>query len=450
MPLGLDLPTTVLGLLAAVVVATIAGGLVGRRIRGLLDRRVRTPRVAITATPRSTASERGAGPVLASPSASTPAEREPDGAAAQGDLATIPVPTHFANLAGLATGPGEPDARRRLVGMPPPLSTRVPSAVSPAMADRGGIPIGSGAIGAPRDPEPTDDRSIDRRTRSAPFALSAAPSAIAGPPDGVTPRSSPAASPELAALPWAAPARRRSHRRLRLLVASLAGVLALVAIVVSGALRGGPAGAVLQATGGPDDGEAVVPAGASSSGGGSLVPTLGPVVPSFLPGTAESTPTGTSGTGSTGGGQTGRAGDPGATQAPTAGPTQTPAPTSYRPPRPTPDPTPQPTPSPTPRPTPTPDPTPKPTPSPTPKPTTQPAVKPPVVDFRVSVSGLEITTANRTKGATSWVWSFGDGHTSTQRNPTHVYSTAGTYTVTLTATGDGGTAAHSEQVTVGG
>jgi gliding motility-associated-like protein len=34
---------------------------------------------------------------------------------------------------------------------------------------------------------------------------------------------------------------------------------------------------------------------------------------------------------------------------------------------------------------------------------------------------------------TSWIWDFGDGSTSTQQNPTHTYTTPGTYTVTLLA-----------------
>jgi len=37
---------------------------------------------------------------------------------------------------------------------------------------------------------------------------------------------------------------------------------------------------------------------------------------------------------------------------------------------------------------------------------------------------------------TSWLWSFGDGVTSTQQNPMHVYSHMGAYTVRLT-TGTG-------------
>jgi len=38
----------------------------------------------------------------------------------------------------------------------------------------------------------------------------------------------------------------------------------------------------------------------------------------------------------------------------------------------------------------------------------------------------------------SWAWNFGDGSTSTSENPIHTYGAAGTYTVTLTVTTDGG------------
>ncbi|MDO9325986.1 MAG: PKD domain-containing protein, partial [Methanoregula sp.] len=37
-----------------------------------------------------------------------------------------------------------------------------------------------------------------------------------------------------------------------------------------------------------------------------------------------------------------------------------------------------------------------------------------------------------------WSWSFGDGGTSTVQNPSHTYSVAGTYTVTLTASNTAG------------
>jgi len=42
-------------------------------------------------------------------------------------------------------------------------------------------------------------------------------------------------------------------------------------------------------------------------------------------------------------------------------------------------------------------------------------------------------------GIYSWDWTFGDGGTSTERNPTHPYSTAGTFDVTLTVDGADGT-----------
>ena len=50
---------------------------------------------------------------------------------------------------------------------------------------------------------------------------------------------------------------------------------------------------------------------------------------------------------------------------------------------------------------------------------------------------------------TAWSWTFGDGGTSTARNPSRTYAAAGTYTVTLRATDNaGGTGQRSSPVTV--
>lgn len=48
-----------------------------------------------------------------------------------------------------------------------------------------------------------------------------------------------------------------------------------------------------------------------------------------------------------------------------------------------------------------------------------------------------------TNSPTSWIWSFGDGNTSTRQNPSHTYVSAGTYTVTLTATNAGGSSTET-------
>jgi len=53
----------------------------------------------------------------------------------------------------------------------------------------------------------------------------------------------------------------------------------------------------------------------------------------------------------------------------------------------------------------------------------------------LSVSFTNLSTGDWTTAS----WDFGDGATSTLSNPSHTYSTAGTYTVTLTVTGLGGT-----------
>ena len=68
----------------------------------------------------------------------------------------------------------------------------------------------------------------------------------------------------------------------------------------------------------------------------------------------------------------------------------------------------------------------------------------PVASFTASpTSGtvpLAVSFANNSTGnVTSYSWSFGDGSSSTVQNPTHTYYTPGTYPVSLTATGPGGT-----------
>jgi PKD repeat protein len=45
---------------------------------------------------------------------------------------------------------------------------------------------------------------------------------------------------------------------------------------------------------------------------------------------------------------------------------------------------------------------------------------------------LSVQFADLSKSASSWKWDFGDGRSSTQKNTTHIYSTAGSYTVKLT------------------
>ncbi|MCB0396151.1 MAG: M4 family metallopeptidase [Flavobacteriales bacterium] len=56
-----------------------------------------------------------------------------------------------------------------------------------------------------------------------------------------------------------------------------------------------------------------------------------------------------------------------------------------------------------------------------------------VADVTSSCDGTVQFTDNSTSAPTSWSWDFGDGQSSTQQNPTHTYTTSGTFTVKLTA-----------------
>jgi PKD repeat protein len=70
--------------------------------------------------------------------------------------------------------------------------------------------------------------------------------------------------------------------------------------------------------------------------------------------------------------------------------------------------------------------------------------QPPDADFEADiVQGnypLTIHFSDASFGnVSSWLWTFGDESTSTEKNPTHTYATAGSFTVSLTVTGVGGT-----------
>jgi PKD repeat protein len=69
----------------------------------------------------------------------------------------------------------------------------------------------------------------------------------------------------------------------------------------------------------------------------------------------------------------------------------------------------------------------------------------PVASFTYSCSGLTCGfNASWSQGAlTSYVWSFGDGSTASGLEPTHAYSTGGTYTATLTVTDSRGVTASA-------
>ena len=62
---------------------------------------------------------------------------------------------------------------------------------------------------------------------------------------------------------------------------------------------------------------------------------------------------------------------------------------------------------------------------------------------------LEYTFSNTSANAVSYEWNFGDGNTSTEESPTHVYATPDVYTVTLTATSaEGKTASLSKTIDI--
>jgi len=78
----------------------------------------------------------------------------------------------------------------------------------------------------------------------------------------------------------------------------------------------------------------------------------------------------------------------------------------------------------------------------------------PCVNFSAAASGgcsgNVSFTDSTTHNPTSWLWSFGDGSTSTVQNPSHIYAVNGNYTVKLKVTNAFGTDSLTKSVTITG
>lgn len=68
--------------------------------------------------------------------------------------------------------------------------------------------------------------------------------------------------------------------------------------------------------------------------------------------------------------------------------------------------------------------------------------------FSFGVTQYNASFTNNSSGATSYAWTFGDGSTSTQANPSHTYAANGEYIVTLEATNECGSAVITQTVNI--
>lgn len=72
----------------------------------------------------------------------------------------------------------------------------------------------------------------------------------------------------------------------------------------------------------------------------------------------------------------------------------------------------------------------------------------PDATFEHTIFGDSVAFSQAAQGATSWIWNFGDGTSSDEENPSHVYSDIGTYDVSVTITNDCGTDSYSETINI--
>ena len=79
--------------------------------------------------------------------------------------------------------------------------------------------------------------------------------------------------------------------------------------------------------------------------------------------------------------------------------------------------------------------------------------QPPAANFSAAPAGdltVQFTDASisNSGGITGWLWDFGDGATSTEQNPQHVYGAPGDFNVSLTVSDGGGSDSASQMVSV--
>lgn len=76
----------------------------------------------------------------------------------------------------------------------------------------------------------------------------------------------------------------------------------------------------------------------------------------------------------------------------------------------------------------------------------------PVSNFSTSIDSgvapLSVQFTDLSQNATEWKWDFGDGETSTDESPAHIYSAAGTYTANLTVSDENGTSSQTTIINV--
>lgn len=72
----------------------------------------------------------------------------------------------------------------------------------------------------------------------------------------------------------------------------------------------------------------------------------------------------------------------------------------------------------------------------------------PAADFDYMPVGAAVNFSNTTPNGTSYIWAFGDGDSSTDENPTHLYTSNDTFVVTLTVANDCGTTSVTDTILV--